>query len=49
LRNNRALAGPASIQVALNVTFAQRDARRATIDHHADTATVRLAKCRDPK
>jgi membrane-associated protease RseP (regulator of RpoE activity) len=35
------LAGPAAIEVRLNVCFREFEARRAAIDHHAHTAAVR--------
>jgi hypothetical protein len=33
----------------LNFRFGNFDARRATIDHHTDAATMGLAKCGDAK
>jgi hypothetical protein len=40
-----ALTRPTTIQFSLNFPFGNFDAWRATIDHHADTAAMRLAKC----
>ena len=42
-RDDLALAGPAAVQVALDVRLGQRDARRAAIDDHADAAAVGFA------
>ena len=47
LRGEARLAGPAAIEVALDVGLGQRDQRRAAIDHAADRNPVALAEGRD--
>jgi hypothetical protein len=49
LRHDAALPGASPIQFALNIRFANRDPRRTAIDHHADSAAMRLAESRDAK
>ena len=49
LRGEARLAGPAAIEIALDVLIGQRDQRRAAIDHAADRDPVALAKGRDPE
>ncbi|KAG0505953.1 MAG: hypothetical protein Udaeo_06840 [Candidatus Udaeobacter sp.] len=44
-----ALTRATAIQFSLNFGFRNFDARRATIDHHADAAAMGLAKCGDAK
>jgi hypothetical protein len=46
-RRDFALARPAAIKFALNVFFAQGDARRTTVNDDADPATVGFAPGRD--
>jgi hypothetical protein len=48
-RDDFALAGPAPVEIALNVVLAQLDSRRTTIDDHAHTAAVRFAPGGDSK
>jgi hypothetical protein len=44
-----ALTGATAIQLSLNFRFGNFDAWRATIDHYADAAAMRLAKCGNAK
>jgi hypothetical protein len=44
-----ALTWATTIQISLNFRFGNFDARRATIDHHANAAAMGLAKCGDAK
>ena len=44
LRNDLALPGTTPIELALDIRFADFNARRTTVDHHTDTATVRFAQ-----
>ena len=46
-RGERALAGPAPIEVALDLARVDREPRRAAVDHHAHAAAVALAEGRD--
>ena len=43
------LAGFAPVEIALDIGFGQRDARRTAIDHAADRRPMALAKGRDAK
>ena len=43
-RRERALAGPAPIEIALDLLAREREPRRAAVDHHADAAAVALAE-----
>ena len=47
LRSEFALTRATTIQFSLDFRFGNFDARRATIDHHADAAAMGLAKCGD--
>ena len=49
LRGEARLAGPAPVEIGLNVAFAERDARRAAVDDAADRRPVALAEGRDPE
>src|SRR6266550_4003692 len=44
-----ALTGATTIKLSLNLRFGNFDAWRTTIDHHADAASMGLAKCGDAK
>jgi hypothetical protein len=43
------LARPTTIELALDVLFAQLDSRRAAVEDDADAATVRFTPGSDPK
>ncbi len=43
------LAGPAAIEIALDLFRAKRNLRRAAVDHAADRDPVAFAEGRDPK
>ena len=49
LRGEARLAGPAAIEIGLNVGLAQRNARRAAVDHAADGRPVAFAEGGDPE
>src|SRR5262249_55614181 len=42
-------SGRASVQVGLDVRLAEREQRRAPVDHRADRTAVRLAEGRQPE